>query len=248
MDIKKALWRAVYEGDAGCLQTLLSYPYSDPNDTYDDGCTLLHTAVIHGDVACATALLKHTDINPNKADKDGETPLHVAAYQDARKATVCRSYRSRVVDHTACVAALLAHPRIRTDKLDGQGRSPLHCAIYPHAAHSELGSLQMLLDHPDVDVNRLVWRDSETAGLSPVIYVILSLSCVRYVKRPVMSTVIKTLLNHVRVDLSGAYEYLTRIYRGGKWANDSYDELSEAIAAEDRWRRRRVWIKKCVMN
>ena len=240
--------QAVRDGDAVQLRALLSAPNVDANVEFDDGVTLLHMAVSQGDVLCAKELLSHPLIDPNKANKHGETPLHTAVFNDARRHIVTSTGGS---NYTACTAMLLAHADIKPDALDSEGRSPLHHAVYPYAAYVKKGSLEMLLNRLDINVNRplYAWRASGKP-MTPVQYVTKTLMRQRVFGPPILppNSILFALLRHKRVDISGLYDYATRarVVSKEKWLNDLAEECLKAIAAENAWRRRKNWIVQCV--
>ena len=260
------------------MKRVLEHPRTEPNLPDSEGYAPLHVAVLHLLQEGVRALLAHPAIDPNREVCDdttarrhrgGFTPLHLSlsVYGWVPRA------RATDAEYTACVAALLAHPGTQPDKLDAEGKSPLHTAI----GNCRAGAVGLLLNHPGVNVNRpcLVYRDWGNSVPHPPLHAVIvrrwhyeerAALCRELAQQrgdaadveaplmaqPTVLTVFNTMLEHERVDIGGAYEFVLQKMQelDGRSFSSAFEDMAAAVCDENekrrRWLLRAAWIRQGV--
>ena len=169
----KLLWFAAIQGKTILVDQVLNVRRVDVNlRTQQHGDSALHLAIAHMRKNVVKRLLASPDIDPNLASPGAGVPLHLAAHRgyvdgvklllqhprtdpnvtmQSNDAALPRNALMLAIQerHTSVVRLLLSHEAVDPSYASAHGMTALHIA----ANNGTIWALEMLLDHPRIDVD-----------------------------------------------------------------------------------------------
>jgi ankyrin repeat protein len=163
------LHSAAVIGRADIVKLFLSRPDIDINSTTWKGRTPLHEAVSSGHLRVVELLLQHPHINVRLEELCGHTPLRLAAFrnhleiadlllnhEDMKATSKAKSHvlRQEPIDQAEIMKRILAHEDFHNVNVAERFMDDCKGCLLTGTIHSgHYACVQLILNHPDIDVN-----------------------------------------------------------------------------------------------